>query len=339
MFRLALTAALFLLAATSLPAQNQTRYFELTPPPAKVRGSLYRHLEFLDSREDTALIGVIQTGLLKNRDANLVFKTPILPQFQELMSGIVDSGAQDGTVLFQLRDLSFVEPTDSRYLHLCATLYVRTDGGYRKLSTIDTTRIFDVTDILNQIKRVVNWQLDNFISAALTNPAADSVLYSPADLAHIDSIEMHRLPVYTSASFTDGLYLSFSSFSKQLPDRQAMVTAKKDGSISAVQVLDEQAKKVKLKPKDVYAIVYQGRPFIATEYGYYRLERAGDNFFFTGDIRIKASQRDINGGQMALGLLGAYAASRGNQETYDLRVDHLNGSFIHLHLIPKPQTP
>jgi hypothetical protein len=45
MFRLALTAALLVLGATNLPAQNQTRYFELTPPPAKVRGSLYRYLD------------------------------------------------------------------------------------------------------------------------------------------------------------------------------------------------------------------------------------------------------------------------------------------------------
>jgi hypothetical protein len=326
----------------SLPsavAQQPVRYFELTPPQRKVTGSLYRHIEFLDSRPDTALIGPIQIGGFNNIDARLTFKTPIQPQLQRLIDSMDDPTARDGSLLFQLRDISFVEPWRIRYLFVKATLYVRTDSGYRKLSTIDLTDLIKDYEVGVEVNQIVNQQLDGFIAAALTRPAADSTVYTLRDITHIDSIEEHSLPLYTAPSFTDGIYLHYTSFSRQVPDKQGVIKAKKDGTISSVHILDDSARSVKLRSKDVYAIVYKGKPYIATEYGFYPLERVRDNFFFTGDIRVAATSNDYMMAFGFTGLIGIFAASRGYEETYDLLIDPLTGNFVHLRRIGPPQTP
>jgi hypothetical protein len=339
MTRYLLFAFLIGFSITRAPAQLPVRYLELTPPQQKVSGSLYRHIEFLDSRPDTTWIGPIEIGGFNNIDARLIFKTPIQPQLQRLIDSIDDPTARDGSLLFQLRDISFVEPWRIRYLFVKATLYVRTDSSYRKLSTIDLTDLIKDYEVGAEVNKIVNQQLDGFIAAALTRPAADSAVYTLRDIAHIDSIEEHSLPLYTGTSFTDGIYLHYASFSRQVPDKQGVIKAKKDGAISSVHIFDDSARSVKLRSKDVYAIVYKGKPYIATEYGFYPLERVRDNFFFTGDIRVAATSNDYIMAFGFTGLIGIFAASRGYQETYDLLIDPLTGNFVHLRRIGPSQTP
>ena len=339
MTRYLLTALIFLLGLTNASAQQPVRYFELTPPKHKVSRSLYRHIEFMDSRPDTVLIGPIQTGPFNNIDARLVFKTPIRTQLQQVIDSIVDSTAMDGTLLFQLRDLSFAEPLKTRYLFVKASLFARTNNGYRKLSTLDVTDLLDGFGAGLTMKETVNKQLDAWIAGVLTRLPTDTATYSFYDITRMDSIEEHALPLYTAASFTDGIYLHYASFSHQLPDKQGIIKTKKDGSISSIHILDDSLRMIRLRPKDLYAVVYKGKPYIATEYAFYPLERVRDNLFFTGDIRVAANSSDYLLGFGFTGLIGVFVASRGYEETYDLLIDPLNGNFIHLRRIEKPQTP
>jgi hypothetical protein len=220
MTRYLLLASIFGLSLTRAPAQQPVRYFELTPPAQKVSGSLYRHIEFMDSR-----------------------------------------------------------------------------------------------------------------------PAADGATYTWTDIARIDSIEEQSLPLYTANSFTDGIYLNYNSFSKQIPDKQGMIKAKRDGTISSVHILDDSARKVRLRPKNFYALVYKGKPYIATEFGIYPIERVRDNFFFTGDIHIRASGSEVAELAILIGIGTAIGTAEGFEETYDLLIDPLNGNFIHLRKLEKPQNP
>jgi len=341
MTRALLTLYILWVSAAGLCAQDLTRFFEIVPPKHKnkIGGSLYNSIEFLDSRSDSALIGLANVGLLKNREAKLVCKTPVQPQLQRLLDSLIDPTAKTGELLFQLRDFTFAETMGARYCYLIANLYAIEKDGYRPLLSLDTVMVITVSDVVGTINLGGNFLLADFIRKALTLEATDSVIYSAGDLTNIDSIERRQIPLYNTTTYVDGLYLTYSSFSKQLPDRQAMIEAKKDGSISSVRVLDEQAKKVKLKSKNVYAVVYKGKPFIATEYGFYPLEIVGDNFFFTGDVRIAATNAEVSGGQFAMGLIGAWAASKGSEETFDMIIDHQNGNFIHLRHIPRPDTP
>ncbi len=339
MTRYRLFAFIIGFSLTRVAAQQPVRYFALTPPRQKVSGSLYRHIEFMDTRPDTTLIGPIQIGALNNIDARLVFRTPNPLQCQQLIDSLVDSTAKDGTLLLQIRDLSFVEPIRVRYVFVKATLYARTGTGYRKLSTLDRTDVLDGFEVAPTVNKLVNKQLDGWIAAALPRAPTDPTVYSLREVARMDSIDVCSLPLYTSGSFVDGIYKRYSSFSKQTPDVQGIIKAKKDGTISSVHILDDSMRKVNLRPKEVYAIVYKGKPYVATEYGFYPLERVRDNFFFTGDIRVGATAGDIFFGYVFTGLVGVFVASRGYEEKYDLLIDPLTGSFVHLRRIETPQTP
>jgi hypothetical protein len=50
-----------------------------------------------------------------------------------------------------------------------------------------------------------------------------------------------------------------------LPDRQGMIDARKDSSIASVKILDPNGNKIKIKSKNIYAVVNKGQTFVATE--------------------------------------------------------------------------
>jgi len=97
-------------------------------------------------------------------------------------------------------------------------------------------------------------------------------------------------------------------------------------------------KKTKVHPKNIYALVYKGLPFIATQYGYYSAQKGADNnFYFTGDVKTVVSQRDISTTQMGFGIIGAELARvAGNKDTYVMMIDYRTGGFIHLKKIETP---
>jgi hypothetical protein len=144
-----LTILLFYVFHSMANAQLPVVWFELTPDTSlhRVHASLYNHLEFLDSRADSAMIGPIQTGIFNNQDAKLVFKKPTREQLQKLMSAAIDSTAKDGTLLLQLRDFSFVESYGSRYVFIRASMYVKVDTGYKILSNLDEHSLIRNLDI------------------------------------------------------------------------------------------------------------------------------------------------------------------------------------------------
>lgn len=334
-----LTLLTLLVPATGLFAQDLTRIFEISPATAKVPHSLYQTIGFVDSREDTSMIGLVQVGVLKNRDATLRLKSPVLPQLVKLVGSLTDTTAANGELLFQLRDFGFVQTYGTRYCRLAADMYAKNGGRYNRISSLDTIIITTGGDVSKIIQKEENKIIADFLAKGLLQQPTDSMSYDLAGIANIDSIEQRRIPVYNTTNYVDGIYMTYASFANQLPDRQGMIDARKDGSISSVKMLDPNGNKVKLKSKNVYAIVNKGQIFIATEYGYYPMQKYNDRLIFTGDIRDAASNGDVAGGQFALGLIGAAIARSGNQTTYDMRIDHRTGQFIRLRLIPKPPTP
>lgn len=322
-------------------AQLPIRYFQLDRPNSapRVTGSLYSHIDFVDSRMDSAMIGIIQTGPLNNQDTRLVFKEPIQPQLTALLSAMTDSTAADGTLLFQLRNYSFVETWGTRYFFIKATLYVKKENGFRELGTLDTHDAIRDSWVQLALPKIGSARIYNFLYASLTRTPTDSARYSLADIAHIDSIEKARLPLYTTDRYTDGIYLTYAAFSKQLPDMQGIIKANKDGSIAKVNIVNDSGRKQRIMPRYVYAVIYRGKPFLATDYGFYPAEKIRDNFFFTGDVRIAPTAGDVATGQMTFGLAGAVENAMGFRKTYDIIIDPENGQFIHLRQIAKTDSP
>jgi hypothetical protein len=332
-----LTLCFLLLSAKDLFAQDLTKNFEIVLPKNKVENSLYKTIGFLDSRKGYKEIGVVDIGLLRNNEAKLVLKAPFDQQLTAVLNALTDSTAQDGELLFQLNRFSFAETYGTRYCYLIAGLYAKNSDGYKKIASIDTVLGF-ISASANLLIREESKLISGFIATNLLAVAKDSTTYTTNDIAHIDSIEMQKIPVFSREDYTDGVYMSYKSFMAQSPDKPAIVDISKDGSISSVKVTDSSGKKTKVQPKHMYALVYKGQPFIATEYGYYSLPKGSDNnFYFTGDIRVATSQAGLNAAQIGFGLVGlALAGISGDKETYVLMIDYRNGAFIHLKKVEKP---
>lgn len=341
MTRPLLTILLFCALPPMANAQLPVVWFELTPDSSlhKTAGSRYNHLEFIDSRADTTVIGPIQTGIFNNQDANLVFKRPTRQQLEKLMAAAIDSAAGNGTLLLQLRDFNFVENYGSRYVFVRATMYKKEANGYRILSDLDEHTQIRNLDIQFLAVDFGHRVFNQFISRSLSLSAADSTLYSMTDIANIDSIEKSRLPLYTTDKYTDGIYLSYASFGKQIPDQPGSIRTKKDGTISSVRMVNDTGQTVRARPKGLYAVVCKGKPYVATAFGFYPLEKIRNNLFFTGDIRIAPVNKDVLQGFANFGLLGAVENAVGFRKTYDLIIDPANGKFIHLRQIPNTDTP
>lgn len=204
---------------------------------------------------------------------------------------------------------------------------------YKRLSTLDTILIVRIPDVAKAIQKEGNKIIADFVAKGLLLQPADTALYPIEVVKNIDSVEKRQIPAYNTTAYKDGLYNSYESFKNQIPDIQGLVALSKDGSISSVKIIDSAGKKIKLKSKSLHAVITKGQLFIATEYGYYPMQKISDNFYFTGNVRVAASSGDISSGQLALGLVGAALASSGNEARYDMIIDHLTGKFIHINRI------
>jgi hypothetical protein len=302
----------------------------------KVANSLYGQIDFLDSRR-VATIGPVRVGLFGNA-SHLSLKAPVQPQLAHIVEALMDSTAGGGELLFQLRSFNYIEEFSTRFCHLRATLYSKSAGQYRKLLTLDTVIVIRLSDIGGEVQKGSSLAICDFIRDGLLELPSDSTTYSLNDLGRMDSVETSRLALYTRDSLVDGLYKAYASFADQRPDLQCSFKVDKNGDIKAVWIPDENGKEKKVDRRGIYAVVYQGRAFIATEYGFYRLTKAEGDLLFTGDVRVPASRGDLAGGQFALGLTGRLLASQGYKTTYTMAIDHLNGDFLHLRLIPQPET-
>ncbi len=79
----------------------------------------------------------------------------------------------------------------------------------------------------------------------------------------------------------------------------------------------------------MYAFVYKGQPFVATEYGYYPLQKINDDFYFTGKAKVTANTGDVIAASLFFGIIGGLIASN-SEATFEMKIDHLNGGFIRL---------
>ena len=337
MFKFPLLLIIGWLSGIGLLAQDLTDQLDITPSNFKVSNPLYRTVVAVDSRQDT-VIGKVQVGLLKNLDASLILKAPLQTVVNRLMDSLTGRAGGNGSLVFQLRDFNFVEEEETRYCYLMATLYAAAGSGYKKLLDLDTVIMMTAGNMSN-IRRMLTPEASNiladFIVRGLVMEPTDSAIYNLGDIRRIDSIEKRRIPVYNDTSYVDGIYFSYAAFQQQRPDRQAMVKEKKDHSIVAVTMLDAQAHPVKVKPRDIYALVSRGKPFIATPYGYYPLVRFGDELFFTGQLPVAhlvfaPSYVGIIPGIIYLTVYGNRTQLSYTPATYDAIIDYRTGNFIRL---------
>ncbi len=326
-----LATFILLFFATLCKAQNRSEGFELILPEHKVQNSFYNTIKYLDSRYDTTHMGIVQLGAF-NKKAKVIAKTPFATQLTAVLNSLVDTSAKEGELLFQLRQLSFAEITgptiEKGYCYLKAALYANKSGSYQKLSSIDTVIFVKSMDVTKALFRSGSKAITDLIANNLEKEASETNLLSFTDIVHIDSLEKSNIVLYNTSQYQEGLYESYQSFKNQVPDKQITVEQKGD-KITSVKTLDENGKSVKVKAKDIYAIVYKGQPFISTNFSFYPLQKLSDDFFFTGKAKVTANTGDVIAASIFFGIRGGLIASDA-EATFEMKIDHTNGGFIRL---------
>ena len=338
MYRRILIYVTFLLIGNNLSAQN-TKDFAITIPAEKVQHSFYNSITVLDSRPDTTNFGIVQIGFF-NKDANVVPKKPLAAQLSNLINVVTDASANKGELLLQLRRFSFAEIThgtsEKGYCYFNAILYSKTADHYQELSSIDTLIVLHSSiDVTHAILKAGSDTLSAFVvSSLLSKPAGPA--YSYNDLVKIDSIEKSKTKLYNTTAYVDGLYKTYHSFKDQLPDGQFVLDVE-DLNMAQIQVKEPNGKLRKVKPKNIYALVYKGKPYVVSENTYYPLVKVNGDFTFTGKAAVSANTTGAVTAQVLFGMIGGLLVSNPNA-TFDIKIDHLNGGFIKLREIPEPQT-
>jgi hypothetical protein len=324
--------ALFLLCSlpAGLFAQHDTAFLEIVAPKSQPRNSLYYSISFLDSRNGPGFRQGGSLGFLGKSTDQLYLRTPVGPQLTRVLDSLTDAGAGKAQLLFQLRRFRFVEESSTRYCYLSASIYAREGEHCRPLSTLDTVIILTTGNIKKELTKEASKLLTDFIASTLMETGNDSSVYAQADIEHIDSIEEQRLPVYRTDRYADGVYSSFAAFASMKPDVFATVRTRKDGSITSVYVVDPDGTKVWIDRKYLYAVVSNGRLYLSNEYGYFPVQRIGNEFIFVGVVRVAANNEDLMTAQIAFGLIGRAIAKSGARAEYRLLIDHLNGRLVHL---------
>lgn len=326
----------FLVTGYCLAAQGQKRREEkytIALPEQKVPDSRYNSLLFIDGRTDTSHMGIVQLGAF-NKKTFVVPETPLGQQFQAIFNHLIDSSARQGECVFLLRQFSFAEITkamsEKGYCYLRAALFAKTGEGYQKINAIDTVVVVSAMDVTQAMFRRGNKTIHEFIGQSLQRTPEDTFLYSLADLGALDSVEKRRIPVYNTTTYTEGVYATYEAFKQQKPDKPEAVIETDKESLFVVKITNEKGKKEKIKSKELYAIVRDGKPYIATEFGYYPLDRRLDDFYFTGKTKVAASQGDIAVASVFFGLIGGLLASQPVEAVFEMKVDHVSGGFIRL---------
>lgn len=140
-------------------------------------------------------------------------------------------------------------------------------------------------------------------------------------------MEKRKIPLYASFNFREGIYTSWKTFCKQIPDKPLVVETSDEAY--KVKTPDTDGKLQKVNPKDIYAIVYRGRPQISTIFGYYLLRKEENDFYFTGKIKVQGKKNLEFTYGLLFGLAGALVADESSsQQEMEIKLDHYNGTFI-----------
>jgi hypothetical protein len=322
-------------------AQDIVHPFELSWPTYKVAGSLYNSIDFIDSRVYTTSIGIIGDGLLPNQQEKIIFKEPILPQLTGLMQVLTDNSAKEGTIVLQLKKFRFIEQSGVRYCYLSAALYAKKADRYLPLSRLNVviplySRVFKTL----QIK--ANEILTDFLAKGLLVPAQDTLAYSRHEVEQVDSLEKRHIPLYTTTKWVDGLYRNPRAFLDQHPDwTNFSAKPNRDGSIDVVKAGYTGGTQKDVDVNDLYALVYNGIPYIATEFACYPLQQMGNDFYFTGFLKKDAGSGNVpalsltgqSGPSFTSAITGSTLTHGGLKTLYQVMLDHETGGFIFVRVL------
>ncbi len=210
-------------------------------------------------------------------------------------------------------------------------LFAITNGQYQILQTLDT--LLETGDKIDATKSIIELgthTLTSFIAQNLTRSPAGSPAYSFKEVEKLDSIRKRGIPLYNlTGAFTEGVYLSYSAFASQQPNQKVATADVEEYMLLRVRATDGNGSE-KVKPQKAYAVVYQGIPYVATDLGFYRLRKSGEEFLFSGQLENTPSGSGKDAFRStSFGLIGAILTSSATSiGYYELKIDYRNGQPV-----------
>ena len=336
--RIMLLFIFFFCFYVSVLSQQLPEDFRIHLPKETIHHTLYNRFSFLDSRYDTTDMGFVLTGAT-NRKSKVITTIPLATQLADVFQHLSGNDPDTGELLFQLRRLQFYQflntGNEKGYCNMRVCLYKKSGDGYIETAFTDTVLEVKATDARRPIFEKAGQFITDFIADNSLHKEPPGTTYSFENIVAIDSIEKENIPVYQAATYTDGCYKTFSSFKNMMPDGPVSVEMR-DGKVDVVKTTGQKGELTKiLYPKDVYAIVFNGHPYIGSNYGFYQLNKVNGDFVFTGKAPTLTSN---SGSEFAnrffFGITGALFEPR-QTSLYNIKVDHLTGQFVILDEIKK----
>lgn len=330
---------LLLSVAFSMYSWSQKKSdFNIVIPDIKVEDSKYNALEYIEARTDAYDLGFAYIDTW-NGAQEITLYHPLEIQLQSLLKAI-SAGEGEKTLALQMRVFFFSLgakdiPESKGTCNLRMTLYEKDNAGkYYFLNTIDTLIISD----RKQVRATTSNAIVSFIAENLpfTVDEGEEAL-SMDQVMDIDMYERNSIPLYTQLQLPDGVYNKYNALKMLTPDNTSEITIEKQegDDLKEVKIPDPEkpGKYKKLKPKEVYAIVIKGVPYIAYDGRFHKA------YFKNGDWRFVISQK-VAGSGFSLGIgvgggnrhtsggVGIGIPIGGKKESIEMFIDHLRGDIF-----------
>lgn len=313
---------------------SQTKEFFIPAPEGRSMESDFCRIQFMDLRYDTLDNGFV----LKNRKKlSLVIATSIRKQLSDILSSLIDTTGARGTLLLVLRKFKLVERNDIDfeygYCFMRASLFAKFEDNYKRINDIDTLIVLKDREVTDTLLNDARNNFVNLISRSLKTELNGKPEYTYNDIVDMDDHEKKIIPIYNNNTYTDGVYLSWNSFSKQKPDYSGAQLSYKWNTNVRIKVKDKEGKPLKLSGNEIYGFVEKNVPYVCTDYGVCIVEKKNNELYYIGKSKISPDNEEYEVPLTAAEQMGGNTAKAvaGVKPPYGLfisRIDHVDGSFM-----------
>lgn len=181
------------------------------------------------------------------------------------------------------------------------------------------------------------------ISAEFSNIIKDSydikelnIPVSETDMENYEKVISEKLPIFSSDSFTDGVYNDYKSFAEQKPNKELMVRKNKEGIIKGVKRVDDYDN----LNREVFAVVDNGVAYKKTPTNIIEIEKDNNGFFIVASEEELFPQNNTMtiAGAASFGIVGGIIgavidvasskARKQNAKYHRIGLDALTGEYI-----------
>lgn len=123
------------------------------------------------------------------------------------------------------------------HLNMQMATFLRKNDKYYFLKKIKISKDYaqkDFAYITRAIAAKISAEITNIVKESYREPVLN-IPISEDELENYENAISEKLPIFSSESFTDGVYTDYKSFAEQKPDKELVVKKNKNGQIKGVK--------------------------------------------------------------------------------------------------------